>query len=125
MSDTSPHILIVDDHSPTRTLIRLGLQRLGYKHFHEAADGREAVEILPQQQIGVVLTDLEMDGMGGMDLLRYVRANHGDLPVIILTSHHDQDFRDSANELGASGFLPKPLNLKDLQTIMEQVLTTA
>lgn len=122
MSDTSTPILIVDDHSPTRKLIRLGLQRLGYRQCFEAADGHEALELMPDNQIGLVLTDLEMEGMDGLALLMHIRGKYAELPVVILTSHHEAEFRHSAEELGASDFLSKPLNLAELKTVMARIL---
>lgn len=122
MSDTSTQILIVDDHSPTRKLIRLGLQRLGYRDCFEAADGHEALDIMPDHDIGLVLTDLEMEGMDGLALLMHIRGKHAELPVVILSSHHGAEFRASAEELGATDFLSKPLNLGELKTVMGRIL---
>lgn len=117
------NILIVDDHSPTRKLIRLGLQRLGYAQFHEAGDGQEAIDMIPGLDVNLILTDLEMEGLDGLELLRYVRSNYGDLPVVVLSSHHEAEFRDAAADLGASDFLSKPLNLGELKAVMGRILS--
>jgi len=108
---TAGRVLIVDDDAGIRrSLIRV-LDQAGFE-TEEAADGLRAVEALGKSQVDVVLSDLQMPGMGGMELLRRVREHDFDLPVILMTGAPSLETAVAAVEFGALRYITKPLNVE-------------
>jgi DNA-binding NarL/FixJ family response regulator len=108
-------VLLVDDHR----LVRAGLQSLldatdDIRVVGAAADGREALELAPRLAPDVVLMDLSMPGMGGVEATRRLLADHPDLQVVVLTSFSDQDQVLDAVDAGAVGYLLKDADPADL-----------
>ena len=103
-------ILIVDDSPTIRKMVRASLQELEASEFLEAGTGLEAIEQLAVGQVGLVVLDLNMPDMHGIDLLKFVRR-HGPyqtLPVIVLTTRGDDMSRQSAEAAGATTYMTKP-----------------
>ena len=108
-------ILIVDDSPVSQRLLGYTLQRCGHE-IVMAAHGREAIELLADRPIDLVISDLAMPEVDGLTLLRLIRADgrYQDLPIVMLTaSGQDQD-RLSAQGAGASDFLTKPTSSREL-----------
>lgn len=84
MTDTT--VLVVDDDEPNRVTLERILVREGYATFH-AASGREALEILRAKSVDLVLTDLKMPGMTGIDLLKAIRTLDPDVEVVVMTAY--------------------------------------
>ena len=113
-------ILIVDDDGDLRTLLGLCFLRRGHS-IVVASNGAAALECLAVHQPDLLVTDVNMPVMGGLELLRHVRANgHRDLPVIVLTARSDQ--RVAAAAAGADAFLVKPIPLRELAEVAERLL---
>ena len=108
----SPTILIVDDEPPIRKLLRMGLTSQGYQVL-EAANGKSALEQLTQKPALVVL-DLGLPDMDGLELLRRIRHRHLDLPVIVLSSRGDEAGKVAALDLGADDYVTKPFGMDEL-----------
>jgi two-component system chemotaxis response regulator CheY len=103
-------ILIVDDSSTIRKMVRASLRSLHELEFVEAANGLEAIEQVALGPIGLIILDLNMPDMHGVDVLKFVRRHQGcrDVPVIVLTTRGDDESRDAAVAAGASHYLTKP-----------------
>ena len=108
----SPTILIVDDEPPIRKLLRMGLTSQGYQVL-EAANGKSALEQLRQKPALVVL-DLGLPDIDGLELLRRIRHRHSDLPVIVLSSRGDEAGKVAALDLGADDYVTKPFGMDEL-----------
>ena len=108
----SPTILIVDDEPPIRKLLRMGLTSQGYQVL-EAANGKSALEQLTQKPALVVL-DLGLPDIDGLELLRRIRHRHLDLPVIVLSSRGDEAGKVAALDLGADDYVTKPFGMDEL-----------
>lgn len=106
-------ILIVDDETEARDILTLRLKRRGAAPAY-APGGREALEWLKEHQADIVLLDIKMPDMDGLEVLRCLRADYPDLPVIILSGHADMDDAAKGMELGAFFYLLKPVDLDDL-----------
>ncbi len=115
-------VLVVDDsRTARRTLTRF--LRAHHCQVEEAADGVEALRRLKDQSFDLIFTDLEMPQMGGMELLREVRATSRvrTTPVIIVTSRGEEIFRKQARELGVNEYLTKPVSEATIHQTMERL----
>lgn len=115
-------ILVVDDDETTRETLAEVLQDEGYE-VALAADGLEAVAILSTYQPDLVLTDLHMPGLDGVNLLTHVKNVYPNTPVIIFTAHATLDSERQARHLGAQDYLNKPLNFDDMLMRIARALT--
>lgn len=113
------NILLVDDEKYQLETIRRGMRIHGHQVV-TAESAEEALEVLKQdpQQIHLVITDFLMTGMNGLNLLRNIRDNFGDLPVILMTAYGDQNLVVEAMRNKCDDYIDKPFKPKDL---MEQV----
>ncbi|MCB9542025.1 MAG: sigma-54-dependent Fis family transcriptional regulator [Myxococcales bacterium] len=117
-------ILIVDDDPLALRLVGRLLRPLGFPVL-TAGSGEEALEIMEQTPIGLLLTDLRMDGIGGDELLEIARRRYPTLPVLIMTTHGSVDTAVSLMRKGATDFLTKPVDGAVLQQSIERVLRRA
>jgi two-component system chemotaxis response regulator CheY len=103
------HILIVDDSPTIRRMVKASLTPLGTE-FIEAASGLEAIERLAVGTIQLMVLDLNMPDMHGLEVLGFVRANQKfqQLPILVLTTRDDAASRAAAMQAGATGYLTKP-----------------
>jgi two-component system OmpR family response regulator len=115
------HVLVVDDEPEMRDLLRKVLEKEGYR-VSVAADGREAARALLGPRPDLVITDLLMPDVGGLDLLTEIRRTHPDLPVIIVTAFGDWHTYSRALELGAAAFISKPLKMAELVAAVHAAL---
>jgi len=115
-------VLIVDDEQDVKPLFEQRFRRQirdGTVHFEFASSGAEALETLGQSDADVVLilSDIRMDGMDGFALLSEIRKKWPPMPVYLVTAFDAASYREQAVELGASGYLTKPVDftkVKDL-----------
>lgn len=107
------NILIVDDEESIRTSLAILLKRNGYA-ASEAGDGSEALRMLDESCYDLVITDLNMPGMGGIDLLKHVKKEHRDTEVIILTAYGSIQSAVEAIKIGGYDYLTKPIEPKDI-----------
>ncbi|WP_291322017.1 response regulator [Desulfonatronospira sp.] len=126
MLDKDKSILIVDDIEPSRETVVNFLRVLGYQKTREAADGKEALEILEHSHdIQLVISDWKMPRMNGAELLRCMRSSSRweDLPFIFLTSRSESEDVAEASELGVTEYMVKPLSIEVLSEKMSTVST--
>ena len=115
-SDTgTSHILVVDDNSDLRAYISSVLQRQGYQ-VRTAHNGAMALEMIATEQPHLILTDLMMPGMSGLELLHEIRTDERliSTPVILLTANVDHETRIEGVEQGAAAYPGNPFNDRDL-----------
>ena len=119
-----PHLLIVDDDADIRQLLRIGCE--GRFRVTEAPEGTTALDLARQLQPDLVLTDLMMPGLDGVDLCRSLKADPltSHLPVLLLTARHSDAARIAALDAGANDFLLKPFDLDHVRSKIENTLTT-
>ena len=120
------HLLIVDDSPTIRRMVRVALTPLSMEVV-EAASGLEAIEQLAVSPVALMVLDLNMPDMHGLEVLGFVRANQKfhNLPIIILTTRDDVASRDAARQAGATRYLTKPFQPQALLAEAKQVLDAA
>lgn len=113
--ELKPRVLVVDDNEDVRDLLRLHLVAGGFD-VEIAENGQQAIDSIASAPPDLMLTDLNMPGMDGFQLIEAVRANpsHRNMPIILLTAHSDVTVVRRGMDLGADDFLTKPVNSKDL-----------
>ena len=117
----SGNILIVDDEKNIREGLKKAIDMDGYNSF-VAENGEQALSIIETMHIDLVITDLKMPIMSGEKLLKKIRTNHSNLPVIILTGHGTIDNAVKAMQDGAYDYFTKPPNLDKLTIIINRAL---
>jgi two-component system chemotaxis response regulator CheY len=122
-----PRILIADDSATIRKMIRASLQTLEGAELFEAATGLEAIEQLAVAVVQLIILDLNMPDMHGIDVLRFVRRHqhYRNLPVIVLTTRGDDSSRDAATQAGATAYMTKPFAPQTLAATVRTLLNGA
>jgi len=119
-------ILLVDDESDIRAVLSLALVDMGY-NVHEAETGDQALRIFKDVQPAIVLTDIKMPGMDGIELLQKVKHENPQTEVIMITGHGDMDLAIRSLKYEATDFITKPINVDvleiALQRTREKILT--
>ncbi len=127
----SVSILVVDDESGVADLFRQRFRRearQGTYVMHFAASGAEALDRLAEEihpTSVAVLSDINMPGMDGLELLGEIKQRRPDLPVMMVTAYGDDERRRRASELGASEFITKPVDFDHLKEQLRQLSATA
>ena len=119
----SKRILIVDDEPSIRKVLSAHLRKFGYE-VDTADDGAQAITKLNQEIFHLVVSDLQMPGVTGMDLLNWVEVNQPGLPVILITAHGTIDIAVTALKRGAFDFISKPFDRDELQLTIAKALAT-
>ncbi len=113
MTNQNVSILVVDDEPPIRKLLRVGLSTQGYA-VSEAPNAKAAMELMQTESPDLVLLDLGLPGMSGLELLGKWRNDGLDIPVVILSSRTDEAGIVAALELGADDYVTKPFGMNEL-----------
>lgn len=117
----APRILVVDDDPTFRNVLEMRLQGWGYR-VRVARSAEEARQIAGKWDPELVLSDVVMPETSGLYLLRKLRENRPDRPVVLLTAHGSVEMAVEAMKVGAVDFLTKPLNYRNLKAVLEEVL---
>ncbi len=118
-------VLIVDDHPAFRRALTSALRLVkDVEVAGEAAGGAAAADRVQELDPDVVLMDLSMPDLNGIDAMRRIHARQPDLPVVILTAHADAGIEREARQAGASGFLPKGTPLEDILLVLNDASRT-
>ena len=115
-------ILLIDDSGFQRKLVRNALVENGHECV-EAADGKAGLDKLQEENVDLVVTDLLMPGMNGIEFLTVLKDNGHSVPAIVLTSDVQASVRSEYIELGAKAFLNKPLGKEELEAAVEGALS--
>jgi len=116
-------VLVVDDEPNLRRVLSAQLSRDGYD-VHTAEDGAQALAVLAEHHIDLVITDLKMPGVDGMELLRRTLKLDAELPVVMITAHGTVDNAVEALKLGAFDYITKPFDQGEVRTIVRKALKT-
>jgi two-component system, OmpR family, KDP operon response regulator KdpE len=120
MSTPSLRVLVIDDEPPIRKLLRMGLCTQGYEVL-EAPNGKSALELLGEKP-GLVILDLGLPDMEGLELLRTIRARNESVPIVVLSSRSDEAGKVQALDLGADDYVTKPFGMEELLARMRAAL---
>lgn len=119
-------VLVIEDESHTRNIIRSLLRQIGVRHISEAPDGERGILELIRARPDVVLCDVHMEPVGGREFLERVRANQleaiNQTPIIFLTADAEKDTVLFAREHRISGYLVKPINANQLKERISSAL---
>jgi len=116
--------LVVDDYSTMRRIVKNLLHDLGYPNVTEADDGNTALPLLQNGAFDFLITDWNMPGMAGLDLLKAVRANEKlkKLPVLMLTAEAKREQIVEAAQAGVNGYVIKPFTAATLKEKIDKIL---
>ena len=119
-------ILVVDDYSTMRRIVKNLLHDLGYPDVQEADDGKTALPMLQGGSFDFLITDWNMPGMPGLDLLKAVRADAklAKMPVLMLTAEAKREQIIEAAQAGVSGYVIKPFTAVTLKEKIDKILAT-
>ena len=123
MIDKNISILVVDDFSTMRRIIKNLLRDLGFNNTTEADDGQTALPILKAGKIEFLITDWNMPGMTGIDLLKAVRADPelAHLPVLMVTAEQKREQIIEAAQAGVNGYVVKPFTATTLKEKIDKI----
>jgi two-component system, OmpR family, KDP operon response regulator KdpE len=113
-------VLIVDDEPPIRKLLRMGLSTQGYEIL-DATNGKTALALLDEMP-DLIILDLGLPDMQGLDLLAAIRARNESVPIVVLSSRGDESVKVRALDLGADDYLTKPFGMEELLARMRAAL---
>jgi CheY-like chemotaxis protein len=119
-------VLVVDDSATFRQLLTVSLSRLegiSGASITEAVDGQDALEKLKQKDFDLILTDIRMPRMDGLELIRRVREElkREDLPIVIISTKGSEEDVELGMSLGASGYLAKPISMAKLRELISEL----
>jgi two-component system response regulator (stage 0 sporulation protein F) len=117
----SNKILIVDDQYGIRILLNEVFQKEGYKTF-QAANGVQALDIVQKHSPDLVLLDMKIPGMDGIEILKRIKAINQDIRVIIMTAYGELDMIQETKELGAIMHFAKPFDIDELRAAVKKHL---
>ncbi|MBU0719321.1 MAG: response regulator [Planctomycetes bacterium] len=118
----SARVLIVDDDEMARSVLHKKLGECGYDVV-EAIDGRQAVQLLREDTIDLVITDILMPEKDGLEIIMFLRKEQPEVKIIAITGAAPASYLDSARSLGASRTFRKPFKLEDLAAAVEDLLS--
>jgi len=123
------NILVADDSETMRAVIKrtVGMSGVPVGEFHEAANGREALTVLAENWIDVILSDINMPEMGGMELLRKISEDEElrKIPLIFISTEASEVRQEEARKLGAAGYVKKPFQPEAIRAVLYEVLEKA
>jgi DNA-binding NarL/FixJ family response regulator len=115
-----PRVLLVDDHQLLRQAVRRALEDAGMEVVAEAGDGGEAVRLAAEIGPDVIVMDVSMPVLDGVEATRRIHAAQPELPIVVLTMHGEESQRREALEAGATGFLTKDVSMHDVVRTVHQ-----
>ncbi|WP_347989856.1 sigma-54 dependent transcriptional regulator [Methylomonas sp. AM2-LC] len=118
------HVCIADDEKNGRRMLEILISKLGYQ-VSVAANGQEALDIIRKNSINLLITDLKMPHMDGLQLLAALRAENNDIPVIVVTAHGTVESAVSAMKSGAFDFIMRPLDIEQIEMVVHKALETS
>jgi two-component system chemotaxis response regulator CheY len=116
-------VLIIDDSSATRAYIRAALESEAEMEVTEATSGFDALRILPRSRFDLLLVDINMPNINGLELISFIRRSetHRDTPLLIISTEASERDRSRAMTLGANGYLAKPFTAEALEAAIKSV----
>ncbi|WP_260748782.1 response regulator [Geoalkalibacter halelectricus] len=120
----SKKILITEDSPTMRAMICATLEALGDFDIFEAANGFEALRLLPRESFDLVITDINMPDINGLELVSFIKRNdqYKTIPLVIVSTEGSERDREKGLKLGANAYLVKPFSPEELQKLVEKFL---
>lgn len=117
-------ILIVEDSTTTRSLIRAIIEEAGDLDIVEAPTGFDALKLLPTQDFDLIVTDINMPDINGLELINFIKSNprYSHIPLVIVTTERSEEDRKRGMALGATAYVTKPFKSPELQDIIRKTL---
>lgn len=117
-------VLVVEDSSAMRSLIATTVEEIRGVEVVEAGNGFDALRVLPQQRIDLIITDINMPDINGLEIVHFVKnnPNYHRIPIIIVTTERGEEDRKRGLALGASEYITKPFNPEDLRQIVVRLI---
>jgi two-component system chemotaxis response regulator CheY len=121
--DCGIKVLVVDDFSTMRRIVKNALKQIGFTQTVEADDGTTALDVLKQEDVGLIISDWNMPKMSGLDFLKAVKgdASTKDIPFIMVTAEAQKENVLQAVQAGVSNYVVKPFTADNLQEKLKDV----
>lgn len=120
------NVLIVDDSSSMRAIVKKIIKASGFNvgEYLEAADGKEALKVLTDEWVDIVLSDINMPNMDGMELIAEMKRDEllKSIPVVMVTTEGSEKRVQDAIDLGASGYVKKPFLPEDIKRTLNSIM---
>ena len=118
------NVLVVEDSKAIRSMIRISLEETGGFFAVEAGNGFEALKTLPTRRFDLIITDINMPDINGLELIGYVKSNptYRDIPLIIVSTEKSEEDKKRGITLGAAGYVVKPFRKEELMAMVTKVL---
>ncbi|GAA0205661.1 hypothetical protein GCM10009123_11410 [Kangiella japonica] len=120
---TSNTVLVIDDDSSIRWVLARALNNAQFKVI-SCDSGQQALSIISEQKPQLVITDIQMSGMSGLELLETIIQKWPELPVIMITAYADTDLGSKIHELGAFDYLPKPFDINHVINLCQRAINS-
>src|SRR5215472_4217128 len=117
----TPSVLIVEDEAKMRRLLELNLGEEGYR-IHAVSDAEAALNIIRQEKMDLVLTDLKLPGIDGLEFLQMVKRTNATIPVLVMTAYGTVETAVEAMKAGAVDYVLKPFPLEEIQLVVRKEL---
>lgn len=120
-------IMVVEDSRAMRSLIATTVEEIRGVEVIEAGNGFEALRILPQQRVNLIITDINMPDINGLEIIQFVKnnPNYQKIPVIVVTTEQAVEDRKKGLALGAAEYITKPFDPEALRRVVRRVLKDA
>lgn len=117
--------LVVDDSATMRSFIKSLIEEVGDIDVSEAPTGFEALKILPREPFDVIILDINMPDINGLELINFIKTNerYRDIPVIFVSTAKSEEDRQKGMSLGAFAYLTKPFRAEELQGAVKKALS--
>ena len=117
-------ILLVEDSATTRALIRAVIEEMGDFTTVEAASGFEALKLLPTEEFSLVITDVNMPDINGLELISFIKNNprYSHIPLVIVSTERSEEDQKRGIALGAMAYITKPFKAHELQEVIKQAI---
>ncbi len=117
--------LVVDDSDTMRSLIKSLIEEVGDIDVLEAPTGFEALKILPHEPFDIIILDINMPDINGLELMNFIKTNerYKDIPVIFVSTQRSEEDRKKGMSLGAFAYLTKPFKAEELQVAVKKALS--
>ena len=112
-------VLIVDDAPTVRSLVKTTLQAMGIAVVG-ASNGKEALDVVKREDFALIISDINMPVMDGLDFLKAFRSFNRRTPFLVLTTESDPGKKEIAKKLGATGWIVKPFKAQDLSSVVRR-----
>jgi two-component system chemotaxis response regulator CheY len=117
-------VLIVEDSRATREMLAAAVQAVGAVEVHTAVSGFEALKVLPRHRFALIVTDINMPDINGLELINFVKKNphYRDTPLVVVTTEGREQDRARGLQLGANEYLIKPFAPEDISALVKKYL---